>query len=39
MDKKRERREINYVLLEKVGKAVIKPVTLTKLEKLIQAIK
>lgn len=39
MDKKRERKEINYVLLEKVGKAVIKPVTLKHLEKLLQDIK
>lgn len=38
MDKKRERKEINYVLLEKIGKAVVKPVTLNRLEKLIQAI-
>lgn len=38
MDKKRERKEMNYVLLEKIGKAVVKPVSLQRLEKLIQAI-
>jgi 3-dehydroquinate synthase len=36
MDKKRERKEMNYVLLEKIGKGVVKPVALTRLEKLIQ---
>jgi 3-dehydroquinate synthase len=38
MDKKRQQKEINYVLLEKIGKAVVKPITLTKAEKLIQKI-
>jgi len=36
MDKKRERKEMNYVLLERIGKGVVKPVALTRLEKLIQ---
>jgi len=36
MDKKRERKEIHYVLLEKIGKAVVKPVTLRQLEQFIQ---
>lgn len=36
MDKKRERTEMNYVLLGKIGKAVVKPVPLKQLEKLIQ---
>lgn len=36
MDKKRERKEINFVLLDKIGKAVVKPVLLKKLENLIQ---
>ncbi len=38
MDKKRERKEINLVLLEKIGKAIVKPVLLKKLEKLIMNI-
>lgn len=36
MDKKRERTIMNYVLLEKIGKAVVKSVSLTQLEKIIQ---
>jgi len=36
MDKKRERKEINYVFLEKIGKGVIKSISLNQLEKLIQ---
>jgi len=36
MDKKRARKEINYVLLEKIGKGVIKPIPLNQLEKIIQ---
>jgi len=36
MDKKRERKEINYVLLEKIGKGVIKTISLNQLEKIIQ---
>ena len=36
MDKKRERKEINYVLLEKIGKAVVKSISLNQLEKFIQ---
>jgi 3-dehydroquinate synthase len=36
MDKKREKKEINYVLLEKIGKGVVKTMPLTQLEKLIQ---
>ncbi len=35
MDKKRERKEINYVLLEKIGKGVVKSISLKQLEKLI----
>jgi len=38
MDKKREKQEINYVLLEKIGKAVIKPIALKQLEKFIGAL-
>ena len=37
MDKKRERTDMNYVLLEKIGKAVVKPVSLQQLEQIIQA--
>ncbi len=36
MDKKRERKEMNYVLLEKIGKAVVKAIPLKQLEKIIQ---
>ena len=36
MDKKRERKEINYVLLEKIGKGVVKKISLKQLEKIIQ---
>jgi 3-dehydroquinate synthase len=35
MDKKRERKEMNYVLLEKIGKAVVKSISLNRLEKII----
>ncbi|MCX6316947.1 MAG: 3-dehydroquinate synthase [Bacteroidetes bacterium] len=36
MDKKRERTTMNYVLLEKIGKGVVRSITLTQLEKIIQ---
>ena len=35
MDKKRERKELNYVLLERIGKAAVRPIPLRQLEKLI----
>ncbi len=35
MDKKREKKEINYVLLERIGKGVVKPVTINQLRKII----
>lgn len=35
MDKKRERTEMNYVLLEKIGKGVVKTISLNQLEKII----
>lgn len=35
MDKKRERREMNYVLLERIGKGVVKSISLKQLEKII----
>jgi 3-dehydroquinate synthase len=38
MDKKRERKEISYVLLEKIGKGVIKTISLDQLEKIIQEL-
>ncbi len=38
MDKKRERAEMNYVLLEKIGKGVVKPISLKKLESIIQTL-
>lgn len=36
MDKKRERKEMNYVLLERIGKGVVKSISLKRLEKIIQ---
>ena len=36
MDKKRERKEMNYVLLQKIGKAVVRSISLRQLEKIIQ---
>lgn len=36
MDKKRERKEMNYVLLERIGKGVVKSISLKQLEKIIQ---
>ncbi len=38
MDKKRERKEMNYVLLEKIGKGVVKSITLSQLEKIISKL-
>ena len=35
MDKKRERKEMNYVLLEKIGKGVTRSIPLTQLETII----
>ena len=35
MDKKRERKEMNFVLLNKIGKAVVHPVSLVQLERLL----
>ena len=36
MDKKRERKEINYVLLERIGKGIVKPIQLDELEQIIK---
>lgn len=36
MDKKRERKEMNYVLLERVGKGVVKSISLKQLERILQ---
>jgi 3-dehydroquinate synthase len=38
MDKKKTRDIMHYVLLEKIGKAVIKPIPMTQLEKLLYSI-
>lgn len=38
MDKKRERKEMNYVLLEKIGKGFVKPIPLVQLEKIISEL-
>ena len=35
MDKKRERKEMNYVLLERIGKGVVRSIPLIQLEKII----
>ena len=36
MYKKRERKEMNYVLLERIGKGVVRSISLKQLEKIIQ---
>ncbi|HUR65852.1 MAG TPA: 3-dehydroquinate synthase family protein, partial [Chitinophagaceae bacterium] len=38
MDKKRERKEMNYVLLERIGKGVVKSISLTQLGKIINRL-
>jgi 3-dehydroquinate synthase len=38
MDKKRERKEMNYVLLEKIGKGVVKRIALSQLERIISKL-
>ncbi|MET0393511.1 MAG: 3-dehydroquinate synthase [Chitinophagaceae bacterium] len=38
MDKKRERKEMNYVLLEKIGKGIVKPVPIDQLENMILSL-
>jgi 3-dehydroquinate synthase len=38
MDKKRERKEMNFVLLEKIGKGIVKSILLKRLEKIIQEL-
>jgi len=38
IDKKRERKEISYVLLEKIGKGVIKTISLDQIEKIIHEL-
>lgn len=37
MDKKRERAEMNYVLLDRIGKGLVKTISLKKLESIIQS--
>lgn len=36
MDKKREKKEMNYVMLEKIGKGVVKSIPVSQLEKIIE---
>jgi 3-dehydroquinate synthase len=38
MDKKRVKKDINYILLDKIGKASIKKIDINKLEKMIEGI-
>lgn len=38
MDKKRERKDMNYVLLEKIGKGVVRSIPLTALENIIEGL-
>jgi 3-dehydroquinate synthase len=38
MDKKRERKDMNYVLLQKIGKGVVQSISLKQLEKIIQGL-
>ena len=37
MDKKREKNSINYILLEKIGKGVIKQIPIEEIEQIIKA--
>lgn len=37
MDKKRERKELSYILLQRIGKAMIRPIAVDQLEKIIQS--
>jgi 3-dehydroquinate synthase len=38
MDKKRERKDINYILLKKIGMGIVESIPLTQLEKIIQEL-
>jgi 3-dehydroquinate synthase len=38
MDKKRERKDIHYILLSKIGKGIVQPIPLQQLEKTIQEL-
>jgi len=38
MDKKREQKDMNYVLLEKIGKGVVKSIPMTQLEKIVNEL-
>jgi len=38
MDKKREKETVNYILLEKIGKGVIKQIPLTQIEQIVNSI-
>ncbi|OQP60841.1 3-dehydroquinate synthase [Niastella populi] len=38
MDKKREQKEMNFVLLEKLGKGVVKPIPMVQLEKIVNEL-
>jgi 3-dehydroquinate synthase len=38
MDKKREQKEMNFVLLEKLGKGIVKPIPMTQLEKIVNEL-
>ena len=38
MDKKREQKDMNYVLLEKIGKGVVRSIPMTELEEIINEI-
>ncbi|HEY6505598.1 MAG TPA: 3-dehydroquinate synthase, partial [Chitinophagaceae bacterium] len=38
MDKKREKKEMNYILLEKIGKGVVRSIPINRLEKIIEKL-
>jgi 3-dehydroquinate synthase len=38
MDKKREQKEMNYVLVEKIGRGIVKPIPMTKLEQIVNEL-
>jgi 3-dehydroquinate synthase len=38
MDKKRERKEMNYILLDRIGKGIVKPIPINQLETIISEL-
>jgi len=38
MDKKKEQHSINYILLERIGKAVVKPIPTDQLQQILESL-